>query len=265
MGIRWIPPLRLGGDWQMAIDEWLLERAVGGGGPVLRLYDWRRPTLSLGFHQRRIDPAWRDLAAAGRIDLVRRPSGGRAVLHAGSLTYALIWPAPSAARGCAYRLACAWLQEAFAGLGQPLEFGRHAASADRASCFASGTAADLVHADGAKRIGSAQLWRRGSLLQHGCLLLSPPPQLWRQLFDDLPPPLPALPVDREGLKQRLRRAAARALPMEGPLRTRPLSRREWRRIALLRRRYRPAPFAAGRVSPAACIDRATWERARPRG
>jgi lipoate-protein ligase A len=249
----------------MAIDEWLLDRAVGGGGPVLRLYDWRRPTLSLGFHQRRLEPAWRALAAAGRIEVVRRPTGGRAVLHAGSLTYALIWPAAVAGRGCAYRLACAWLQEAFAGLGQPLGFGRRAASADRASCFASGTAADLVHPGGAKRIGSAQLWRRGSLLQHGCILLSPPTELWRQLFADAPPALPPLPVDRAGLMLRLRRAAAHALPMAGTLRTRPLSHREWRGIALRRRRYRPVPLAAGTVSPAACIERATWERARPRG
>jgi lipoate-protein ligase A len=249
----------------MAIDEWLLDRAVAGGGPVLRLYDWRRPTLSLGFHQRRIEPAWRALATAGRIDLVRRPTGGRAVLHAGSLTYALVWPAPAAARGCAYRLACAWLQEAFAGLGQPLVFGRRAATADRASCFAGGTAADLVHHDGAKRIGSAQLWRRGSLLQHGCILLNPPAELWRQLFAAAPPPLPPLPLDRDGLMLRLRRAAADALPMAGRLRSRPLSGLEWRRIALRRSRYRPLPLAAGTVSPAACIERATWERARPRG
>jgi len=249
----------------MAIDEWLLDRAAAGGGPVLRLYDWRRPTLSLGFHQRRIEPAWRQLAAAGRIDLVRRPSGGRAVLHAGSLTYALIWPSPAAARGCAYRLACAWLQEAFAGLGQPLVFGRRAATTDRASCFASGTAADLVHPDGAKRIGSAQLWRRGSLLQHGCILVSPPAGLWRELFGDAPPALPPLPVGRVELMWRLRRAAALHLPVGRLITAQPLGRREWRRIAGRRRRYRPLPFAAGAVSPAACIERATWERASPRG
>ena len=67
------------------------------------------------------------------------------------------------------------LQEAFAALGQPLRFGgdgpRQAQA--RSSCFASGTAADLVHLDGAKRIGSAQLWRGPALLQHGSLLLQP--------------------------------------------------------------------------------------------
>ncbi len=155
----------------MAIDSWLLDQAADAPSPasgaMLRLYSWERPTLSLGFHQRSIPGRWWELAAAGAIDLVRRPSGGRAVLHAGDLTYALVWPLATPQRREAYTQACEWLRRAFAALGQPLNFGSQAPSRERSSCFATSTAADLVHADGAKRIGSAQLWRRGSLLQHG--------------------------------------------------------------------------------------------------
>ena len=93
--VRWIPPLRLEGAWQMAIDEHLLDRALAdpSAGPSFRLYRWSRPTVSLGYHQRIVPPHWRTLAAQGLIDLVRRPTGGRAVLHGQDLSYALIWPA----------------------------------------------------------------------------------------------------------------------------------------------------------------------------
>jgi lipoate-protein ligase A len=76
----------------------------------------------------------------------------------------------------------------------PLEFGQAASNRDRDSCFATSTAADLVHADGSKRIGSAQLWRRGALLQHGSILIQPQRALWREIFGVDPPVLPDLPV-----------------------------------------------------------------------
>jgi hypothetical protein len=62
------------GARQMAIDSLLLDQRA----PAFRLYTWQHPTLSLGVHQRCIEPHWQALAAAGVIDLVRRPSGGRA-------------------------------------------------------------------------------------------------------------------------------------------------------------------------------------------
>jgi CheY-like chemotaxis protein len=67
----------------MAIDSWLLEASLldPAGAPALRFYRWSRPTLSLGFHQRFLPAHWRELARSGAIELVRRPSGGRAVLH----------------------------------------------------------------------------------------------------------------------------------------------------------------------------------------
>ncbi len=256
--VRWIPPLRLGGAWQMAIDSWLLDRAAlaatPADGAVLRLYRWQRPTVSLGFHQQRIPDHWWELAAAGVVDLVRRPSGGRAVLHAGDLTYALVWPQASRNRREAYGQACAWLLQAFAALGQPLQFGRQAACRERSSCFATSTAADLIQHDGAKRIGSAQLWRRGCLLQHGSILMSPPVGLWRQLFGHDPPALAALPLEGPELEERLRQSAASHLPMAGPLQAEPLWAAELAQIAATLGRYRPVPDS---TSPAASIPWAT--------
>ncbi|MFM7269472.1 MAG: lipoyl protein ligase domain-containing protein [Cyanobium sp.] len=198
----------------MALDQLLLESSLAApqGAPSLRLYRWSRPTLSLGHHQRQLPPQWHHLASSGAIDLVRRPSGGRAVLHGGDLTYALIWPAAGQQRRRTYGLACGWLCRAFAELGMPLHFGRQAASRDRASCFATSTRADLVHRHGAKRIGSAQFWSRGTLLQHGSIQIDPPADLWRGLFAEEPPDLPPLPLGDGELEAHLRRCAARYLP-----------------------------------------------------
>jgi lipoate-protein ligase A len=253
--VRWMPPTSLEGTWQMALDELLLDAAVAGGGatrPVLRLYRWSRPTLSLGFHQRRIEPHWWELAREGTIDLVRRPSGGRAVLHAGDLTYALVWPAPGLARLEAYHQACGWLRLAFADLGQPLSFGDRRPAPDGANCFALATAADLVHGDGSKRIGSAQLWRRGHLLQHGSIQLTPPVPLWQRLFGMPPPPLAPLPVGDDELVERLRAAGAACW---GELRTLPLTGLEHQAAAERLQRYRVPPDSSS--SPELSMPRAT--------
>ena len=225
---RWIPPLAGSGPFQMALDELLLDQAVAARVPqaCLRLYSWSGPWLSLGYHQRHLPAAWLALARQGQLGLVRRPSGGRAVLHGGSLTYALIEPNPAQDRRQAYRDHCRWLQRAFAEMGLPLSFGTARAAADSGSCFARSSAADLVHGNGAKRIGSAQLWRRGVLLQHGSLLIDPPRELWWQLFQEPPPELPLLPEGVAALGVRLRRAAEVDLG-GGPLQERPLDRQEW--------------------------------------
>ena len=269
--IRWIPTLELEGAWQMAIDEALLEASLAQppGAPALRLYRWSRPTLSLGLHQRRLPDHWLRLAGSGEIDLVRRPSGGRAVLHGEDLSYALIWPAAARQRRRAYGLACGWLCRAFAELGLPLRFGQTAPSRDRASCFATSTAADLVHLSGAKRIGSAQLWRRGTVLQHGSIQLQPQPALWRHLFGEDPPALPPLPLRRCELEDHLLRCARRWLPpsltASLPWAPGPLDPAELERISAALGRHRvelaeleaSGPSTGGSSSPAACIDRVT--------
>lgn len=253
----------------MAIDSWLLDQ----GEPALRLYRWQRPCLSLGLHQRHLPAHWLDLAAAGELELVRRPSGGQAVLHGGDLTYALVWPNPPRDRIAAYRQACGWLQAAFAALGQPLAFGTTPAGLANRHCFASSTAADLVHpGGGSKRIGSAQLWRGGRLLQHGSIQLHPDRTLWRQLFAVAPPALPPLPVDGSELEQVLLAAAARHLPLPAPVQ-RPLRAAELATIATLldRRQVGRSDRQEGdggelpSNSPEASIERTTWGRANPSG
>ncbi|KEF43188.1 MAG: hypothetical protein ER33_00130 [Cyanobium sp. CACIAM 14] len=284
--MRWIPSCRLGGAWQMAIDAWLLDRSLAAADPlgqvspsapirpvsvpVFRLYRWARPTLSLGWHQRRLEPHWMELARRGRIDLVRRPSGGRAVLHGTDLTYALVWPRPRGSRSEVYGRALQWLVHAFAAMGLPLRTGQRAAGAQRSSCFATATVADLVHDGGAKRVGSAQLWRGGHLLQHGSIQLAPCPSLWREVFGADPPPLDPLPLEGEALEEHLRRSALRWLPMDNggegatgqgsedslPPET-PLSAAELALIAPTLSHYRPTWPFGGVTSPELTMPRAT--------
>ena len=233
--VRWIPTLTLPGRWQMAIDGQLLDqaRADPEAGAVLRLYRWSRPTLSLGFHQKVVPCHWQELASSGAFDLVRRPSGGRAVLHGGDLSYALIWPGAPTQRRQAYRWACEWLRQGFAAIGLPLDFGSEPATVQSGNCFASGTAADLIHPCGAKRIGSAQLWRGGCLLQHGSILLNPQADLWEHIFQEEPPQLPPLAIGSDDFEALLLRSAARCLPLDRggvSLVRRDLSLEEWSRL-----------------------------------
>ena len=138
--------------------------------------------------------------------MVRRPSGGRAVLHAGGLTYALIWPDAPRQRKQAYREACQWLIDGFSSLGLTLQFGDNADSVDDPNCFARSTAADLVDQDGVKRIGSAQRWQHGCLLQHGEIMLDPPEELWQSIFAESAPPSAPGSIPRDGLDHHLSNA-----------------------------------------------------------
>ena len=265
---RWIPPVRLRGAWQMAIDEWLLDQALRPGqanqGLVVRLYQWERPTLSIGFHQRRLPDHWFQLVDSGTVEMVRRPSGGRAVLHEGDLTYCLVWPHPPAHRQQTYRLACGWLQQTFRTIGLPLVFGHQSAGQQISSCFATHTAADLIHAScGAKRIGSAQLWRQGCLLQHGSILISPSHRLWRSVFGDDPPRMPALNISIDNLTEQLFLAAQRHLPLDGgrssSLGVSPLTTAELTAIGERMNRYKVPLGDQGvdLMSPARSIDSTT--------
>ncbi len=186
--IWWLlPDVQLPGALQMALDHWLLEQhRCGALPPCLRFYRWSRPSLSLGYHQRHWPQAW---ASVPGIDWVRRPSGGRAVLHSGrDLTYALVGSGWSGDRQRAYEQICRFLQVGFRSLGEPLQFG--AAQTRRsavANCFALATVADLRTAAGLKRIGSAQTWQGDCVLQHGAIRLGPDPQLWWALFGEPAP------------------------------------------------------------------------------
>ena len=254
---RWIPPVQATAATQMAIDRWMQRQVLAGGPPLLRLYRWSRPTLSLGRHQQRWPPHWLQLHRQGQLDLVHRPTGGRAVLHAGDITYALAMRPGCQQRQEVYRRCCRWLQHAFARAGRPLQFGTAAATAaqQRSNCFATATAADLVEASGAKRIGSAQCWQGGVLLQHGSVLLEPPPLLWQQVFGSAPPALAPLPWSDAELEQELRQAAEEQLCGSGLI-DQPLSCSAWHEVRDLER---------SQVSPLASMLRATGARPMPSG
>ena len=179
-------PLHEGtGAKHMAIDSWLLDQHVKGLQPsCLRFYTWRSPTISLGYHQRQFPAHWNTLHWQSQpIDLVRRPTGGRAVLHQGDLTYALITSGFKGSRRDVYRQLCQFLIEGWRALGVKLAFGEAGRGyIHNPNCFGSVTAADLVMENGYKLIGSAQVYRDGCVLQHGSMRLQPDSKLFEKVF-----------------------------------------------------------------------------------
>src|SRR5689334_12950551 len=91
--ILFTPPLSAVDN--MALDGALLDRAREGGETVLRVYGWRSPTLSFGRNQRARGLYDGQAAAERGIEVVRRPTGGRAVLHHREVTYSVTGPAPA--------------------------------------------------------------------------------------------------------------------------------------------------------------------------
>jgi lipoate-protein ligase A len=219
-GTAWglLPRLAADGERQMALDRWMLA-AVGQQGlppALLRFYTWKSPTVSLGRHQR-LAPA----SVPPGLAVVVRPSGGSAVLHGGDLCYALALATPPQGQRRSYVATTRWLQQAMNRLERQLQPGSAPQAAGQPHCFATATAADLLDEGGDKRIGSAQLWSRGRLLQHGSIQLQPPVELWRQLFGDDPPPPHAWPLAASTLADHLEAAAAVDLfgrqPLDLPL------------------------------------------------
>jgi lipoate-protein ligase A len=170
----------------MALDEALLRaaRTEGRSRPILRLYTWSRPTLSIGAHQRLSDELT-DRCTGYGVDVVRRPTGGTAVLHGDDLTYCVVAQAGGMGVLDAYR----WIADCLiAGLARveidaEVGGGRSAAGSLTAggACFASTVGADL-QVGGAKICGSAQVRRSGWLLQHGSIPIGDPRPLTRDLL-----------------------------------------------------------------------------------
>lgn len=184
------------GALNMAIDQALLERAAGAGECWLRLYTWSPPCLSFGRHEpaeRRYD---RERIAREGLDVVRRPTGGRAVWHAGELTYALA--APAGAMGGlreAYREVHRVLLHALGCLGADVALAEDVKSPglDTGSCFARPVGGEIV-APGGKVVGSAQVREGGGLLQHGSILLEQDQSVVRTVTRGAAPPDASAPL-----------------------------------------------------------------------
>lgn len=158
----------------MAVDEAMLDVAIDCANsadcrPTLRFYRWSTPTLSLGYFQ-----AWRDRPIEVReLPIVRRITGGGAIVHATELTYSLVLP-PDHWPHSELRQIVRDVHEAFIEAVRP--FATVVVVADTIKqtgpepflCFHRRSPGDVVTSD-SKILGSAQRSRRGALLQHGSL------------------------------------------------------------------------------------------------
>jgi lipoate-protein ligase A len=160
----------------MAIDEaTLLLHLRGEVPPTLRVFRWNRPAISLGRFQQVEREILQERCESSGVDLVRRPTGGRAVYHRDEFTYSFV---SSRAYGipagivAAYAHLAQGLVAALDRLGVQAELSEGRVSKQpSAACFASSTQADLT-SGGFKLIGSAQVWKDDALLQQGSLPLA---------------------------------------------------------------------------------------------
>jgi lipoate-protein ligase A len=230
---RLIPILAASGSVQMAIDRWLLvQHESGKCPPTLRFYTWSPPAISLGYHQRQYPEFWQNLIWKGqKLDLVRRPTGGRAVLHQGDLTYSVV---TSGIRGNTleiYAKICEFLIQGWRSLGIELYYGQAGRGyIHNPNCFGTATGADLVLADGSKLIGSAQLRKGDAVLQHGSIRLNPDGDLFITVFNQEffhPFQFPES-INQETIIKALIAAACDCFAME--IEVIPLSEDEWNLI-----------------------------------
>jgi lipoyl(octanoyl) transferase len=147
----------------MALDHALMRRATRTRESVVRVYSWSRPTLSFG----RNEPGFR----RDGVDFVRRPTGGRAILHDRELTYSFTVPASERPRALFARLN-QFLARALTRLGVSVAIAERGAAtpARNTPCFAAPSEGEIVY-EGRKLAGSAQWRENGAVLQHGSILI----------------------------------------------------------------------------------------------
>jgi lipoate-protein ligase A len=230
------------GKYNMWFDEMLVRRLIEGkGGPVVRMYYWSPWAISIGHHQNLSDinlPQCHD----NGIEVVRRPTGGRAILHAEELTYCVVMPAHQKGVLAVYNEISQALVDGLKLFGvdvtlqrsQP-DFGELYKNPSSIPCFSS-SARYEIEWEGKKLVGSAQ--RRYAtpagdiVLQHGSLLCG---KAHRRLGEYLAVTDPDIrgavqktletrtadleeitgaPVDREHLAVCLKRGFASALQVE---------------------------------------------------
>lgn len=192
MYLRIVSDSHASGAWNMAVDEMLLDGSSSRAAFTLRFYTWKVPTVSLGYAQ-----PWRQgfdemLASDLSVDLVRRPTGGRAVLHRDELTYSLAGPGDRGplAGGIAetYRRLAEGLCRGLRCLGADVHIVRPADREGRlgrtGACFSSRSRFELAHGE-RKLVGSAQRRAGGRVLQHGSMPIGmPDKRFWRVLGAD---------------------------------------------------------------------------------
>jgi lipoyl(octanoyl) transferase len=165
------------GAYNMAADEAILQSVTDRlAPPTLRFYAWNPPCLSLGYGQKSADVDFAHADACGW-HVVRRPTGGRAILHTDELTYSLALPADDdLAAGSiidSYHRISAALVSGLSRLGLTPHADQRAERSHQmgAVCFETPSHYEIT-VDGRKLVGSAQLRRQGGILQHGSIPLT---------------------------------------------------------------------------------------------
>ena len=187
------------GWYNMAVDMALLELSARHGEGFLRLYQWAPHCLSFGRHEPARQRYQRDAIEALGLDVVRRPTGGRAVWHGRELTYSVT--APTAAFGplqAAYRAVHQTLRHALADLGADATLAtspdrQHAV--DAGACFAQPVGGEIM-VGGRKVVGSAQMRQGNVFLQHGSILLDDDQHMVARLTRGDPPEGTEAPLNR---------------------------------------------------------------------
>ncbi|MFL5613286.1 MAG: biotin/lipoate A/B protein ligase family protein [Gemmatimonadaceae bacterium] len=196
----------------MALDEALMHRATETGAWILRVYGWSAPTLSLGRNQTARGAYDLELLAARGIDVVRRPTGGRAILHDREITYSVAAPLAEAGD----------LRESYARINRLLIAALRALGVDASvvaeekrdtsrlnanievdspgllPCFHHPSMGEIVF-EGRKLIGSAQWRSDAALLQHGSILIDDDQMQLSSLLVDKGPEIPPAATLRDAL------------------------------------------------------------------
>lgn len=166
----------------MAVDEALLESVIEGHPPCLRLYAWEPPAVSLGYFQALDENIDEDEIKRRGFGLVRRPTGGRAILHKDEITYSVVVRQSDIEGGeslmGSYRTISRGIEQGLRVLGVGAELADHSGKDGQESrhslptvCFGQSARVDMVAA-GRKIVGSAQTRRKGAILQHGSIPIS---------------------------------------------------------------------------------------------
>jgi len=186
---NFIPYKEYTGAENMSIDEGILEKAICEQmkTPTFRLYGWKPACVSLGRNQadKFIDT---DFLKSNNIDVVRRLTGGRALLHDNEITYSFVCPSSYLKHGDnvtkSYIEISNILIEKFKKIGIELTFGgAKSVNTKFDYCMLISTGADLCY-KGKKFIGSAQCRKQGYILQHGSILYDYDKELLEKIFHE---------------------------------------------------------------------------------
>lgn len=173
----------------MAADELLFRECLRGGSPFLRFYCWQPPGLSLGRFQREFSHIRFDYCRKAGIPVVRRLTGGRAVLHQHELTYSISsrFEGPFVRRGVydVYNRISSGLLSGLSRLGVKAEMsgGNKGRELKSPNCFTAASRYEITWM-GRKLVGSAQHRERNGFLQHGSILMEVEEDVWDGVFKD---------------------------------------------------------------------------------